>query len=87
MRLIYALEDNDDVSAVHANFDVDAELLEKLAGCSGVFEFAPARPLTTSRSSTAAHSTSRSPSTADAGSASCRAEQPASTKRMALRIR
>jgi YebC/PmpR family DNA-binding regulatory protein len=32
LRLIDALEDNDDVNAVHANFDVDAELLEKLAG-------------------------------------------------------
>ena len=32
LRLLDALEDNDDVSAVHANFDVDAELLEKLAG-------------------------------------------------------
>jgi hypothetical protein len=26
------LEESDDVSAVHANFDVDAEVLEKLAG-------------------------------------------------------
>jgi YebC/PmpR family DNA-binding regulatory protein len=32
MRLIDALEDNDDVSAVHANFDVPAELLERVAG-------------------------------------------------------
>jgi YebC/PmpR family DNA-binding regulatory protein len=32
LRLLEALEDNDDVNAVHANFDVDAELLEKLAG-------------------------------------------------------
>ena len=32
LRLLDALEDNDDVNAVHANFDVDAELLEKLAG-------------------------------------------------------
>jgi YebC/PmpR family DNA-binding regulatory protein len=32
MKLIDALDDNDDVSEVHANFDVDAELLERLAG-------------------------------------------------------
>jgi len=32
MRLIEALEDNDDVSAVHANFDVPAEVLERVAG-------------------------------------------------------
>jgi YebC/PmpR family DNA-binding regulatory protein len=33
MRLLDTLEDNDDVQAVHANFDVDAEVLEKvLAG-------------------------------------------------------
>jgi YebC/PmpR family DNA-binding regulatory protein len=32
MRLIDALEDNDDVDAVHANFDVDAEILERVAG-------------------------------------------------------
>jgi YebC/PmpR family DNA-binding regulatory protein len=31
MKLIDALEDSDDVSAVHANFDVDAELLERIA--------------------------------------------------------
>jgi YebC/PmpR family DNA-binding regulatory protein len=31
VRLIEALEDNDDVNAVHANFDVSAELLEQLA--------------------------------------------------------
>jgi YebC/PmpR family DNA-binding regulatory protein len=31
MRLIEALEDNDDVQAVHANFDVDAEVLERAA--------------------------------------------------------
>jgi YebC/PmpR family DNA-binding regulatory protein len=30
LRLIDALEDNDDVDAVHANFDVDAEVLERL---------------------------------------------------------
>jgi YebC/PmpR family DNA-binding regulatory protein len=29
LRLIEALEDQDDVSAVHANFDADAELIEK----------------------------------------------------------
>ena len=31
MRLIEAFEDHDDVQAVHANFDVDAEVLERLA--------------------------------------------------------
>jgi len=30
LRLIDALEDNDDVDAVHANFDVDEEILERL---------------------------------------------------------
>ena len=32
MRLIEALEENDDVDAVHANFDVPAEVLERVAG-------------------------------------------------------
>ena len=32
LRLLEALEDNDDVSAVHANFDVDADVLERIAG-------------------------------------------------------
>jgi YebC/PmpR family DNA-binding regulatory protein len=32
MRLIEALEDNDDVDAVHANFDIDADVLERVAG-------------------------------------------------------
>jgi YebC/PmpR family DNA-binding regulatory protein len=32
MRLIEALEDNDDVEAVHANFDVAADVLERVAG-------------------------------------------------------
>jgi YebC/PmpR family DNA-binding regulatory protein len=32
MKLIELLEDNDDVSAVHANFDVAAEVLERVAG-------------------------------------------------------
>ncbi|MHB1537707.1 MAG: YebC/PmpR family DNA-binding transcriptional regulator [Solirubrobacteraceae bacterium] len=32
MKLIDALEDNDDVDAVHANYDVPAEVLEKVAG-------------------------------------------------------
>ena len=32
LRLIDALEDNDDVDSVHANFDVDAEVLERIAG-------------------------------------------------------
>ena len=31
MRLIESLEDHDDVQAVHANFDVDADVLERLA--------------------------------------------------------
>jgi YebC/PmpR family DNA-binding regulatory protein len=32
LRLIDALEDNDDVNAVHANFDVDPDVLERVAG-------------------------------------------------------
>jgi YebC/PmpR family DNA-binding regulatory protein len=32
MRLIEVLEDNDDVEAVHANFDVPADVLERVAG-------------------------------------------------------
>jgi YebC/PmpR family DNA-binding regulatory protein len=32
MRLIEALEDSDDVNEVHANFDVDAAVLERVAG-------------------------------------------------------
>ncbi len=32
MKLIDSLEENDDVGAVHANFDVPAEMLEKVAG-------------------------------------------------------
>jgi YebC/PmpR family DNA-binding regulatory protein len=32
MKLIDALEDQDDVDTVHANFDVDAEILERVAG-------------------------------------------------------
>jgi YebC/PmpR family DNA-binding regulatory protein len=32
MRLIDTLEDQDDVDTVHANFDVDAEILERVAG-------------------------------------------------------
>ncbi|MFL5830733.1 MAG: YebC/PmpR family DNA-binding transcriptional regulator [Solirubrobacteraceae bacterium] len=32
MRLIDSLEESDDVSAVHANFDVDADVLERIAG-------------------------------------------------------
>jgi len=32
MRLIDALEDNDDVGEVHANFDIDADVMEKIAG-------------------------------------------------------
>jgi YebC/PmpR family DNA-binding regulatory protein len=31
MKLIDALEDSDDVGAVHANFDVDADVLERIA--------------------------------------------------------
>jgi YebC/PmpR family DNA-binding regulatory protein len=34
LKLIDALEDNDDVDAVHANFDVDAEVLERVAAAS-----------------------------------------------------
>jgi transcriptional/translational regulatory protein YebC/TACO1 len=30
IRLIEALEDNDDVGDVHANFDVDGEVLERV---------------------------------------------------------
>jgi YebC/PmpR family DNA-binding regulatory protein len=32
LKLIDALEDNDDVSAVHANYDVEADVLERIAG-------------------------------------------------------
>ena len=32
VRLIDALEDNDDVGDVHGNFDVDAAVLERVAG-------------------------------------------------------
>jgi len=32
MKLIDALEDLDDTDTVHANFDVDAEILERVAG-------------------------------------------------------
>ncbi len=32
MRLIELLEDNDDVNAVHANFDIASEVLERVAG-------------------------------------------------------
>jgi YebC/PmpR family DNA-binding regulatory protein len=32
MRLVDALEDNDDVNEVHANFDVDAAVLERVVG-------------------------------------------------------
>jgi transcriptional/translational regulatory protein YebC/TACO1 len=32
LRLIDALEDLDDVDAVHANFDVPADVLERVAG-------------------------------------------------------
>ena len=32
LRLVDALEEQDDVDAVHANFDVDAEVLERVAG-------------------------------------------------------
>jgi len=34
MRLLDTLEDNDDVQAVHANFDVDAEILERVLSAS-----------------------------------------------------
>ena len=32
LKLIDALEESDDVNAVHANFDVDADVLERIAG-------------------------------------------------------
>jgi len=32
LRLVEALEDNDDVNAVHANFDVSADVIERVAG-------------------------------------------------------
>jgi transcriptional/translational regulatory protein YebC/TACO1 len=32
LKLIDALEESDDVGAVHANFDVDADVLERIAG-------------------------------------------------------
>ena len=32
MKLIDTLEESDDVGAVHANFDVDAAVLERIAG-------------------------------------------------------
>ena len=32
MKLIDALEDNDDVGEVHANFDIDARVMEEIAG-------------------------------------------------------
>jgi transcriptional/translational regulatory protein YebC/TACO1 len=32
IRLLEALEDNDDVQNVHANFDIDQKLLEEVAG-------------------------------------------------------
>jgi transcriptional/translational regulatory protein YebC/TACO1 len=32
MRLIDTLEELDDTDTVHANFDVDAEILERVAG-------------------------------------------------------
>ncbi len=32
MKLIDALEDSDDIGSVHANFDVDADVLERIAG-------------------------------------------------------
>jgi YebC/PmpR family DNA-binding regulatory protein len=32
LKLIDALEENDDVGAVHANYDVDADVLERIAG-------------------------------------------------------
>jgi YebC/PmpR family DNA-binding regulatory protein len=32
LRLVEALEEHDDVSAVHANFDIEADVLERVAG-------------------------------------------------------
>ena len=43
MRLIDTLEDLDDTDTVHANFDVDAEILERVAGYEGDAG-PPARP-------------------------------------------
>jgi transcriptional/translational regulatory protein YebC/TACO1 len=31
MRLMEALDDHDDIEAVHANFDIPAEILEEIA--------------------------------------------------------
>ncbi|MDE3070433.1 MAG: YebC/PmpR family DNA-binding transcriptional regulator, partial [Acidobacteriota bacterium] len=31
IRLVESLEDNDDVSSVHANFDIPADVLERVA--------------------------------------------------------
>ena len=36
LKLIDALEDNDDVDAVNANFDVDAEVLERVMASASV---------------------------------------------------
>src|SRR5262249_32823938 len=52
MRLIEVLEENDDVDAVHANFDVPAEVLERGAGC-GVGRAAGRDPLRGARHSPA----------------------------------
>ena len=32
LKMIDALEENDDVGDIHANFDIDAEVLERIAG-------------------------------------------------------
>jgi transcriptional/translational regulatory protein YebC/TACO1 len=32
MKLIDALEESDDIGAVHANYDVDVDVLERIAG-------------------------------------------------------
>jgi transcriptional/translational regulatory protein YebC/TACO1 len=32
MKLIDALDESDDVGAVHANYDVDADVLQRIAG-------------------------------------------------------
>jgi len=32
LKLIDALEENDDVGEIHANFEIDAEVLERIAG-------------------------------------------------------
>ena len=44
MRLIDALEDNDDVQDVYANFDIPERVLEAVAGLRGDRPLGPGRP-------------------------------------------